>query len=146
MKPIEASWLAAAIDGEGTILIQGRKTARLAVYNTDRRFVKKAAGLIGCSIYMVRFNSTLTARPKPMFSAQTNNHLVVARALRETLPFLIIKQALAKKAIKFIETKEWGLTDGGRQRISEAVKSRWDDPEHRAIRSAAISFGRRARK
>ena len=115
MDPLDRSWLAAAIDGEGSIYLhqvhkkkwpdRNHMTASIRVVNTNRAFVEKAAMLIDGSITS---NAPKKEGYKRIWEASVSRHLQVLKTLQEILPYLIIKRDRALMAIDFIEKRNWG--------------------------------------
>lgn len=100
MKVEYAYWMAAAIDGEGSILIRdrGRSKARtprwqvhLVLANQDLRFLEFAAAICGCGkIYDGK-------RAKQL---RIETAADACRVLREIEPYLLIKRDRANEALR----------------------------------------------
>lgn len=116
MRKEEAAWLAAAVDGEGSVLFlraRGKGKAaniiRVVVHNTNRPFVEEAhriakAGRIG--------GPYLRTGRQPMFWWLCVNQQA-AGVLRQIVPFLIIKRRHAEIAIEVCELKKTNTGGGG---------------------------------
>jgi len=93
-----AAWLAAAIDGEGSIVFENKRSVRLVVYNTDTRFTRKAARIMGGQH---RFhNSGRKPTWRRCWKASLYRAVLVRRVLRAILPHLTVKASLARRALR----------------------------------------------
>ena len=115
-KEVDKSWLACAIDGEGSVGIRtiGTKReqyVRIQIANTDYQFMKKVSKLT---------NTKITARnhyeghlgKKIVYWVTINKHKDVLTTLKLILPYLIIKKKKSKKIILFIKSRTWNKPRG----------------------------------
>lgn len=139
MELADASWLAAAIDGEGSVILNRRsRRVRLILVNTNRPFVEKAASLMEAHIYINdNPNSIAGNRAKTIFIAEIAAHHTVLRVLKDILRFLIIKRQKAEDVIAFILETRWGRewSDEDRRKQSKTALDSWGNSEHRKLMS-----------
>jgi hypothetical protein len=143
----EAAWLAGVIDGEGSIGLYdyGKEGRRVLIQmaNTNKEFVKKMSDIIGCgsSVYRFRFHGSHKGR-KPMYHYALKGSARCYVVLKQIVPFLIIKKALAEKIIIEIENTPFGrwknATKEARQRQSLMAQASWANPVHRMNRIKGI--------
>jgi len=104
MEEKDKYWLAAAIDGEGSIGLMGKqKTPYIGVYNRYEDFCKKAMNIIG-------YGSVLGYKPKnPKHSVRyryaCSQRDIVLKVLKDIYPILIVKKNNAEIIINLIESK-----------------------------------------
>lgn len=157
----EASWLAAAIDGEGSIVRKGPRV-RLIVYNTNRAFVENAARLMGSTVGTNSNPNSISKTPKPMNSTECSDHKRALIILQFIEPFLIIKKIKAQAAIESIKTHSWGKWNEEskknhsgtmkrnlakpevKQKMRRKALARWQDPVYRAKWQEARHGGKKA--
>jgi hypothetical protein len=90
----DITWLASAIDGEGTIVVNRRTGyVQICVYNSDYKYAKKAASLMGCKVYRLKSG---------VYSAYTNKRMTCVKVLKQIEPFLIVKRIKAISGIRSI--------------------------------------------
>ena len=138
MTKIEKVWLACAIDGEGYINITDRidprtgwrvRSVGLGVCNTDLRFVREAARLLGNPhIYNHRprthIGKTSYAGKKPVYQARLKDRNKVSSILTEIRPYLIIKGEKADAAVRFVETTDWTRRRSAKVRAQMSTRMR----------------------
>ncbi len=95
----DIAWLACAVDGEGTICVDKDGRCQVAVYNTNRKFVEKAAMLMGAKVYKLNRKSS---EHRLVYSAYTNKKMTVLKVLKQIESRLIIKRTKAIQAIRTI--------------------------------------------
>lgn len=95
---IEKGWLAAAIDGEGTITLK-IGAARIFITNTDRKFIDHAVSLFGTHAKVYEHQPLPPRKLKmvAVLSVQSD----IRKVLIQIEPYLIIKRKLAQDMIKF---------------------------------------------
>lgn len=110
---VDASWLAATIDGEGSIGLYKRggsgRTVIIQMANTDKAFVQHMRDVIGCgsTIRRVVFQASHKGR-KPMYKFSLEGSGRVKQVLEQILPFLIIKKVKAKSILKEMKKNPFG--------------------------------------
>lgn len=112
LNDVQATWLAAMIDGEGTIGIyriasRGRSSgfiyrAAIAVANTDRRLVERVADLVSAGICIA--DKRIRDRHKPLYHAQVKSRFIVP-LLEAIRPHLVIKGQQADNVLAFCAAK-----------------------------------------
>ncbi len=107
MNSKDASWLSAALDGEGTISFRGYGIS-LMVANSCREFVERAAEIMGGMVVGPQIDKRAGNR-RPMYSAQLHKHQKVLSVLRCILPYLIVKKQKAERAIIALEKHDWDV-------------------------------------
>jgi len=131
-KP-EAAWLAAAIDGEGSIGLysygkEGRRVM-IQVPNTDERFCLRAKEIIGCGHMHTRKKQASRLGSKTMYQYGLKGSARCYWVLKQIEPWLIIKQDKAQAIMKELEEKPFGrwanATPEARQAQSERMKATW---------------------
>jgi len=101
MSEVEKAWLAAAIDGEGTIgisLTSALNTA-VAMGNTSREFLENARRITDSGI--IQQSNLILKQHKPFYTwfLRQREQLGV---LQQIVPYLIIKKHIAEAVIKFL--------------------------------------------
>ena len=111
MKDVDAAWLAAAIDGEGTITVTKRKnkivgdgySPKITIGNNCEEFVEKARRIIGHGgIYSRKYEIRGESRITYQFNVGSRG--VILLVLKEILPYLIVKKNNAEKIIAWLES------------------------------------------
>lgn len=137
LKKEEASWLAGAIDGEGSIGLydfrrEGRRVS-ITLANSNKDFVLRARKVIGCGSTVYRTNLHLShkgRKPIYMYCLKGSNRCYWL--LKQIIPYLIIKKDKASDIIKELENKPFGrwvnCTKEYRKLNSERLKKEWQDP------------------
>lgn len=145
MSEPEKAWLAATIDGEGSIGLYNFKSGRsvtIQIGNTNRAFVARMKEIIGCgsSILERQYNSTLSNHKgrKPIYFYCLKGSNRCYWVLIQVVDYLIIKKDKAQKIIKELEEKPFGrwvnATPEYRKLHSDRLKLQWQDPIKRRNR------------
>ncbi len=93
----DIQWLASAIDGEGSIVVNKRTgVVQMVVYNTNRTYVERAAQLMESKVYKRTYG-----KGRILYSAYTNRRMTALKILKQIEPSLKIKR---NKAIAGIRT------------------------------------------
>jgi LAGLIDADG DNA endonuclease family protein len=100
LTEFEKGWLAAAIDGEGTIVVDISRT-QIFITNTNYEFIAYAMQLLGENSKIYKHQPT-TPR-KLVMRAVLNIQWDIRDLLIQIEPYLLIKRDLAKKAIAFCD-------------------------------------------
>ena len=113
---VEKSWLACAIDGEGSLGIRStglkrNQYSRFMVANTDYKFIKKVSKLTEGKITTQRQSKGHLGK-KTVYWVTINKHKDVLDILKQILPYLIIKKKKAKRIITFINNRSWNKPRG----------------------------------
>ena len=147
LSRVEAAWMAAVIDGEGSIGIYdyGREGRRIQVQlgNTSEAFVARFRELIGCgsTVFRVAFSKSHKGR-QPMYHFTLKGSARCYKLRTQVEPFLIIKRELAQKILRECEQKPFGrwanATEEGRVLASKVAKISWANPAIRARRLAGM--------
>jgi hypothetical protein len=139
LTPEEAAWLAAAIDGEGTIWIRtdpsGRRYGFVSVYNTNRAFADRAVELLGGHLQLRDHALTPSGtKGKDVFVAMLGRRDRIEEVLRAIRPFLIIKRPQTDELLEWfrrnppsnpaeVSRTTWAGLSPERQR--EIMERRW---------------------
>ncbi len=139
----ECSWLACAIDGEGSIGLYdyGREGRRVLIQmgNTSKAFVKEMRRIIGCgsSIRKHKFGKGHKGR-KPMYYYSLKGSSRCYWVLVQLVKYLIVKKNKAINIIDELKSKPFGrwanTTKEGRRKASRAARKSWSNPKIRAAR------------
>jgi hypothetical protein len=118
MKDVDAAWLAAAIDGEGTIsLVKNRSRTSfspfIGVFNNNEEFCKKAERLVG---------SGGISKQGHCYRFTTKRLDRVESTLKEILPYLIVKKSNAKLLLNWLMTRDEKIFDILRGSRSKKMK------------------------
>ena len=133
-KKWEASWLAAIIDGEGSIGLYdfGREGRRVQIQmaNTDDSLVKRAREIIGCGSTVFRTNLHKTHKGrKQMFQYSLKGSNRCYWVLKQISPFLITKKQKAYDIITELENKPFGrwanAAEKARKKASDTMREIW---------------------
>lgn len=101
MKVEHQHWLAAAIDGEGCIIIRKRGSrfqAHLVIANNHLGFLRHAQELMGAGKIYHSNNNT--------YQVRVEQRDQVLRVLGDILPYLIVKKERAQEAIATMEAQQ----------------------------------------
>ncbi len=108
----DAAWLACAFDAEGSLAYwrPGRKTGfvvRLSLYNTDKRFMRKAqscVAMITGKVPRVLRKATGFGHPatKPCYALHVSAGADVRVILDVLLPYLIVKAEKARQVLPWL--------------------------------------------
>lgn len=110
---VEAAWLAAAIDGEGSIGLynytnDGRRTV-IQMGNTSKAFVTEFRRIIGCGSQILRHNMGKDHKGrKPMHYYNLKGSRRCCLVLTQVIPYLIIKKIKAKRIVAEVTNKPFG--------------------------------------
>ena len=96
---IEKGWLAAAIDGEGTIR-SGLGRTFIQVVNTNEAFIKYAASLLGPLAHIYVYDDVEGTRLRK-YTIKLQVQADIKEILIQIEPYLIIKRELAQKTIEW---------------------------------------------
>ena len=119
----EKAWFACALDGEGSIMIDGRKTqpyvkpaAVIAIYNTEIEFLEYPQSIImrefnESPVISCHHRSVRLGEKRPYCYRVTGFKAV--QILKQILPYLIIKK---EKALRAIECGNMNRTEFNRLR------------------------------
>ncbi|MEE9198006.1 MAG: hypothetical protein V3U45_07655 [bacterium] len=109
MKTEDAAWLAAALDGEGSLtwnwqeLPNGpRAYPELRVYNTVKEFVEKAARVMETRTAIYENHSPERHGGRTVYAAACTRREEVGRLLQAVLPYLIIKRERAVEILSWL--------------------------------------------
>lgn len=99
MKDVDAAWLAAAIDGEGTISILRRGNNKklvpyIALCNNNKEFIDKASALMDIHSF---------SKNKKTFRIYTQYRDKIKYLILAMAPYLIIKRHNARCVLKMID-------------------------------------------
>jgi len=129
LSPVDASWLAAAIDGEGCLYLEKIERCQSRTYrsvilisNTNLDFVQHAMDLIGAG-----YIDHISARPsrtsngfcQPLYTYHLQGRVVVGAVMKAILPYVIIKKDRAELMIQASEI-------GDSRFASRREKANWD--------------------
>ena len=134
MRKEDFAWLACAIDGEGSIIYHGTCWS-IQIYNTNRAFVEKAAKLLGSKVKVRKHKNP---KYSPCYITMVASRKKLKELLPKLLPFLIIKNDLAQKALKWANQNPEEVEKQRRKKVSQAMKKHWKDPEYRRKISEAV--------
>jgi hypothetical protein len=103
MTETEAAWLAGFFDGEGSLNCYVRKDKgsegwRLAIANTNIEALEKCQILTGAG--KVRTKPRYKAHYKPQWDWYVYSQRDIADILRQLLPYLVVKKALANSFLE----------------------------------------------
>ena len=133
----QAAWLAAVIDGEGSIGLynygkEGRRVC-IQISNTNKNFITEMRRIIGCGSQINRTNwhkSHKGRKPMYLYSLKGSNRCYWI--LKQIIPYLIIKREVALSIIKELENKPFGrwinCTEEYRKLNSKRLKKEWQNP------------------
>lgn len=109
MRQRERAWLAAVIDGEGSITHSycgskycKRAHYRLSIGNVNHEFLLRTADLIGFGKISKR---RLKTNKLPLYMYVLTDGRVLHNVLSEVLPFLIVKRNKARKILEYLEKR-----------------------------------------
>lgn len=107
MNEVTKSWLAAAIDFEGSLIFRKVKNNRISygifLGNTYKDLVKKTADILGSKVTLAK----LQPNRQQYYITNLGSHQKVSEILQEILPYLIYKKEKARKMIESIKTTNW---------------------------------------
>ena len=104
VKIEDITWLASAIDGEGTICLSNKEArtprTQIAVYNTNYEYAKRAADLMKTKVYPLKYK--VKDEERIIYSASTANKMTILKVLKQIEPYLVIKRTNAISMIRCI--------------------------------------------
>ena len=103
IKKEDITWLASAIDGEGSICGNPKDLNprfQVVVYNTNYDYAKKAADLMGVKVYPLKYK--VKGEERIIYSAYTSNKMTILKILKQVESQLTIKRMKALAAIRSI--------------------------------------------
>lgn len=135
----QKAWLAAAMDGEGTISFKPRAkhqyvAPRISLGNTNLEFIQHACNITGIGyIHTREMYYAAQKRKFPMFVWEVYGLANSAALLEQILPYLIIKRDIAKQLLLFCKFRlirgkrkfgkfEQTLVSGKQTEIDELAK------------------------
>jgi len=154
---MERAWLAAAIDGEGSIGLYdyGREGRRVYIQlsNTNEDFVNHAKNIIGCGSSITRrihMSPEGYRGRKPIFHYGLKGSARCHKLLNQIIPHLIIKKDRAERIVAEINSHPFGRWMNAlpeyRKANSERLKRSWADPTIRQHRLDGMKQWRESRK
>lgn len=140
LKRWEASWLAAVIDGEGSIGLynygnEGRRVC-IQMSNTSEEFVSRMREIIGggSNVNRISLHKSHKGR-KQMYIYSLKGSNRCYKILKQIIPFLVIKKQKAIDIIEELEEKPFGrwanATPEARILAGKKAKERWANPEYK---------------
>jgi hypothetical protein len=109
MKDVDAAWLAAAMDGEGTISISKRRKSRFVMfglYNNNLEFIQKGMNIIrSCYGDVGGINVKRQKSGKNYYSFIFSRSDIIKLLLLDLKSFLIVKRHNAEICLDFIDGK-----------------------------------------
>ena len=113
LTEVEKTWLACAIDCEGSVELQRNRngasfTPRIRISNTCSEFIETAQQILGCGTISTQGNLPNNRKDTHVLSFYSND---IRTFLPEVLPYMIIKrpQALAlSEALEILELRKQG--------------------------------------
>ena len=113
----DAAWLAAAIDGEGSIILQPhrRRDDRytidriVQIVNTNLAFVRRAQEITGLGYIVQHVSGKVGTNLVPMFAWKVTNGDGITAVLNAILPYLIIKRRQAELMFDYISRRTISL-------------------------------------
>ena len=151
LQNYEASWLAAAIDGEGSIgkYNYGKEGRRVivTVNNTNEQFIDRVKEYVGCGskVKYAKFNESHKGT-KPIYTYSLKGCARCYWLLNQLLPYLIIKKEKVIAIIQELENnpigRDIGKTEEARNKASIATKLSWQNPIIRKKRIVAMKKSR----
>lgn len=108
LRPLNKSYIAGMIDGDGTISVKGQKyevTLYVSINQCDPRPLFALQHMYGGEI---EFKKTRKENTRDQYSYRIKNTYCL-NILRDILPFLILKRTRAQHALQFIENLSKGL-------------------------------------
>ena len=137
MEEVDKAWLAAAIDGEGSISLPNGKP-RITVTNNNREFLEKVHRLFGCDVGV-----GISARhQKEEYKSLTYIFVVSRRdliqaVLPQIIPYMIVKKSNAIEMMNWFATRKYdvsktdvtGKTMSGKKGGSSGRNGNWGNSE-----------------
>ena len=120
-EEVEVGYLAALIDGEGTIKIRGGKKERnpsVTIFNTSEELVKRLLAKWGGNFYTKKHAKK---RLKDLYIWGAYRAIDVYLVLKTVYPHLIVKKDLAKKALDALEQL---FKHHGYQRVVQEIEQK----------------------
>jgi hypothetical protein len=133
-SPVEKAWLAGVIDGEGSIFISkvvvrsgySRRgffyRAFLSVSNSNEDFVRRIREVIGMGYVGLTIERRRDWKDKWEYKGSPS---VLRAILPQILPYLVIKEEVAKKMLSYLEFIESNPIDGS-MKIPEGYHEKLD--------------------
>lgn len=140
LKKWEAAWLAATIDGDGSIGLYnyGKEGRRVCIQmsNTSQAFVQRMREVIGVGSSVMRAGMDKSHKGRKqiyLYSLKGSNRCY--KILKQIIPFLVIKKQKALDIVREFEEKPFGrwanATPEARILAGKKAKARWANPEYK---------------
>ena len=155
MSESERAWLAAAIDGEGSLGIymvnkakpqEGRRMS-VQVSNTNLAFVRRVRDIVGAGTitardYLSKLSTSQHQGKNTMYQFSLRGHIRGMQVISQILPYLIIKREKAESILEELREKPFGrwaaATPEAKKKQSNRTKQTWQNPEIRGRRVAGM--------
>lgn len=103
-KKVDLAWLAAAIDGEGSIYCHSRYNGtqlfKIIIMNTDIRFINKAKRIVGYDVGIeTKIKKKHELGKKNIYTLSIANVAILRPLLKQLIPHLVIKKDKAINAL-----------------------------------------------
>jgi hypothetical protein len=107
MRDVDAAWLAAAIDGEGTLSVVRRGKnhwiATIRVFNNNLDFIKKVKKIIGDEVGGICERKNKLGNIT--FNYGTQRKGIIKKVIKDIFPYLIVKKHNARICLDFLKGK-----------------------------------------
>lgn len=147
----EAAWLAAVVDGEGSIGLYKKRrrkngkeylgrTVVIQMSNTNRSFVQRMADVIGCGstvLRIINFGRHHKGR-QPIFKYSLEGSERCRRVLEQIVEHLIVKRKKAEAILTELSVRPFGRwarhCKKAKETAAACTRATWTDPKVRARR------------
>ena len=108
MEEVDKAWLAAAIDGEGSITIPNRQPV-ISVANGNREFLEKVHRLFGCDegVGIHRRVQQRVDYISVIYRFTTSRRDLIMNVLPQIIPYMIVKKSNAIEMMHWFETGKY---------------------------------------
>ncbi len=120
MLETDKTWLASAIDAEGSITITPKGIVRITMGNRSEPYTKRFCDLVKGRMCVTHYQTK--TEYVAFYHAQQNSKEIVKEILVDVLPHLIIKYQKALEALEFIKSHPYLTQEEKNNRTRKAKK------------------------
>jgi len=122
LSELERGWLAAAIDGEGSL--QGRPYQRITIWNCSLPFLETAKLFAGCGTIRSHKPNAQWSNPQPQFLFEIYRIPELSNILLQVKELLVIKRDKAEAIYNDVKDGVWFGNENQRDPLTGRIVSR----------------------
>ncbi|MGD0424552.1 MAG: DUF1634 domain-containing protein [Candidatus Bathyarchaeia archaeon] len=118
MLETDKSWIASAIDAEGSITTTKKGIVRITLGTRSEEYTKRVCDLIRGRMHVTHYETQKEL--VTFYHAQQNSKMIVREVLMDILQYLVIKQKKAQEALDFIASHPHYASSGVSVRLQHS--------------------------